>query len=61
MLKNERKFYKKVFNQLMALQRAQNSKNKIKHFCFKRSQIRVTNYRTCSTKNGPGYGLDKAI
>ena len=53
MLKNERKFYEKVFDQLMALQRAQNSKNKIKHFFFKRSQIRVTNYRTCSTEKWP--------
>ena len=50
MLKNERKFSKRVFDQLMALQRAQNSNNKIKHFCLKRSQIRVTNYRTCSTE-----------
>ena len=57
MLKYARKFCKRVFDQLMALQRAQNSKNKIKHFCFKRSQIHVTNYRMCSAeKMAPATG-----
>ena len=34
MLSNERKFCKRVFDQLMALQRAQNSKKQDKAFLF---------------------------